>query len=147
MKFILRKQNRLGILKSTYDYLCSLDADKEYDVTITELKKTRSIEQNKLQRKWLGELESQGDMTAEQYRAHTKLHIGVAILKSESEEFAEKYDRTIRPMPYETKLELMMLPFDFPVTRLMSVKQKQKYLDSMFQYWASKGFILTQPGE
>lgn len=46
VKYILRKQNRAGILKSLTDYLCSLDAEKEYQVTIGLFKNSRSIAQN-----------------------------------------------------------------------------------------------------
>lgn len=105
----------------------------------------RSIDQNKLQRKWLLEAEQQGDCTAEEYRGYCKLHFGVAIMKFESPEWAEKYDRIIRPMPYEVKLEMMMEPFDFPVTRCMSTKGKKKYLDQMYDYFTGKGFVLTDP--
>lgn len=105
----------------------------------------RSIDQNKLQRKWLLEAEQQGDCAAEEYRGYCKLHFGVAIMKFESPEWAEKYDRIIRPMPYEQKLEMMMEPFDFPVTRCLSTKGKKKYLDQMYDYFTGKGFVLTDP--
>ena len=76
----------------------------------------RSIEQNKLQRMWMNELEEQGDMRAEEYRGYCKLHFGIPILRAENEVFCEKYDRLIRPLDYEVKIEYMMAPFDFPVT-------------------------------
>ncbi len=105
----------------------------------------RSIDQNKLQRKWLTEAEQQGDCTAEEYRAYCKLHFGVAIMKFESPEWAEKYDRIVKPMDYKTKLELMAEPFDFPVTRCLSTKGAKKYLDQMYDYFTGKGFTLTDP--
>ena len=105
----------------------------------------RSILQNKLQRKWLTEAEQQGDCTAEEYRAYCKLHYGVAIMKFESPEWAEKYDRIVKPMDYKTKLELMAEPFDFPVTRCLSTKGAKKYLDQMYDYFTGKGFTLTDP--
>ena len=105
----------------------------------------RSNKQNKLQRKWLNEAAEQGDCTAEEYRAYCKLHFGVAIMKSQSELYAEKYDRIIKPLDYSVKLELMMEPFDFPVTRGMSVANEKKYLDQMYLYFTSQGFVLTNP--
>jgi len=105
----------------------------------------RSIEQNYLQRKWLSEAQEQGDQTAEEYRGYCKLHFGVAIMKSESPEWAEKYDRLIKPLSYPEKLEMMMEPMDFPVTRLMSTKGKTDYLDQMYQHFTGLGFILTDP--
>jgi len=146
MKYALYPENREQIIKAITDYLRALD-DKTYQVTITDYDTSRSAQQNRLQRKWILELASQGDMTAEQYRAHSKLHIGVPILRNENEDFKVKYDRIIRPMDYETKLELMSVPLDFPVSRLMTVSQSQRYLTEMFNYWTGKGFILTQPGE
>jgi len=108
---------------------------------------TRSLKQNSLQRKWLSEAQEQGDQSAEEYRGYCKLHFGVAIMKSESPEWAEKYDRLIRPLDYEQKLEMMMEPMDFPVTRCMSPKGKTAYLDKIRIYFESQGFLLTQPGE
>jgi hypothetical protein len=105
----------------------------------------RSIEQNRLQRLWLNEAAEQGDHTAEEYRAYCKLTLGVPILRAENEEFAEQYDRLVKPLPYETKLQLMMEPIDFPVTRLMTSKQKSTYLDQMFRLFEGMGFRLTDP--
>ena len=45
----------------------------ELPFTLTKIKGApRSIEQNKLQRLWMRELEEQGDMRAEEYRAYSK---------------------------------------------------------------------------
>lgn len=106
----------------------------------------RSNDQNRLNRLWMNELESQDDnMTAEEYRGWCKLHIGIPILRNEDEAFCEEYDRVIKPMPYELKLTLMMVPFDFGVTRLMTVKQEMTYLDRVFRHFTEKGFQLTEP--
>lgn len=105
----------------------------------------RSTEQNKLQRKWLLEAEEQGDMTAEEYRAYCKLHFGVPIMRRDSEDFKEKYDRILKPHSYEDKLTMMMVPLDFPVTRAMTTKQKTEYLDAMYNHFRGLGFQLTEP--
>lgn len=105
----------------------------------------RSAEQNKLQRKWMTEAEEQGDQTSEEYRAYCKLHFGVPIMRQQSEEFREKYDRIIRPLPYTQKLELMAVPFDFPVTRIMTMKNEKKYLDQVYLFFTGQGMILTNP--
>lgn len=107
--------------------------------------KRRTILQNRLQRKWMLELEAQGDMTAEEYRGYCKLHFGVPIMRNESEEFRRAYDRYIRDLPYEHKLAMMMVPLDFPVTRGMSTKQKTVYLDSVYRHFTGEGFVLTVP--
>lgn len=106
----------------------------------------RTDEQNKLQRKWCGEIaEQMGDRTAEDVRGECKLRLGVPILRAENDAFAEKYDRLIKPRTYEEKLELMMEPIDFPVTRIMTTRQKTQFLDAMHRYWSAKGLILTTP--
>lgn len=106
----------------------------------------RTNDQNKLQRKWCQEVAEQlGDRTAEEIRGDAKLRFGVPILRAEHAEFAEKYDRLIKPRPYAEKLELMMEPMDFPVTRLMTTKQKTAYLDAFAAFYAAQGMRLTIP--
>ena len=119
--------------------------DCPFTVSITK-GAPRSIEQNKLQRKWMFELAEQGDMTAEEYRGYCKLHFGVAIAK-EHDDWAEAYDRIIKPLTYEAKLQMMMEPLDFPVTRIMTTKQKSKYLDAIYVNYTGQGFCLTSPDQ
>ena len=110
--------------------------------------KRRSVEQNRLQRRLVNEISDQlGDQTPEEVRGYCKLTIGVPILRAENEGFADKYDRLVKPLPYETKLELMMEPIDFPVTRIMTTAQKTKYLDGIFRHFAERGIILTAPDQ
>lgn len=108
----------------------------------------RTAKQNRLQWQWMNEIASQlGDRTAEEVRGFCKLHFGVPILRNESDAFREKYDAVVKPMPYETKLAMMQEPFDFPITRLMSVAQKTAYLDAVYQHFVSRGIELTDPGD
>jgi hypothetical protein len=108
--------------------------------------KPRSVEQNKLQRKWMTEISEQmGDRTPEEVRAYCKLTIGVPLLREESELFREKYDAIVRPLPYEQKIAIMSEPLDMPVTRLMTTRQKHAYLDAIFQHFSEKGIVLTIP--
>jgi len=147
-KFCLYSDDsRARIKANLFAFIDKLPDNKQYQVVVEPLSKKRSIQQNRLQRQWCNDLATQGDMTAEQYRAHSKLHIGVPILRSESEDFKEKYDRIIKPLPYDQKLELMAEPFDFPVTRLMTKEQSIKYLDAFSVYWVQKGFYLTNPAD
>ncbi len=105
----------------------------------------KSHDQEKLARKWFKEMEAQGDQEAEEYRGYCKLHFGVVLAKQCSEVWAEKYDRIIKPMPYEQKLEMMMEPFDFPVTRILTTALEKKYLDRVYEFYTGKGFVLTNP--
>lgn len=120
---------------------------RPFTVSVTKGRK-RSVEQNRLQRLWMNEVsEQKGDETPEEVRAYCKLTIGVPLLRAENEEFAEAYDKHIKPLPYETKLACMMEPLDFPVTRLMSTDQHARYLDSVLMHWLGQGYKLTLPEE
>lgn len=108
----------------------------------------RSLRQNKLNRLWMTEIAEQlGDQTPEEVRGYAKLTIGVPILRAENEDFRERYDAVIKPLPYETKLAMMMEPLDFPITRLMSTKQATAYLDGVHRHFSAKGIVLTDPGD
>ena len=121
------------------------DQKLPFTASITQGAK-RSTEQNRLQRKWISEVSEQlGDQTPEEVRGYCKLTIGVPILRAEDANFCMRYDAVFKPLPYETKIELMQEPFDFAVTRLMSTKQKSTYLDNMARYWSNKGILLSDP--
>ncbi|WP_163557550.1 hypothetical protein [Halomonas sp. NO4] len=105
----------------------------------------RSLAQNRLLHQWFRDAAEQGDMTAQEYRAQCKLHFGVPILREESDGFREKYDRLIKPRLYEEKLEFMVEPFDFPVTRLMTARQFRRFLDTIHEHFTGLGFELTDP--
>ena len=109
--------------------------------------KRRTVEQNKLQRLWVRELSEQDPNaeTPEWWRGYLKLHFGIAILKRDSLRFAELYDKVIKPHDYETKHAMMMEPMDFPVTRLMTTKQKAEFCDTVFRWAITEGKILTEP--
>ena len=129
------------------DMLAKFIASKEppFHCTVSDGRR-RSIEQNRLQRKWVQEIaEQRGDESAEYYRGYCKLRFGVPIMRRDDDTFREKYDRIIKGLPYETKIELMMEPMDFPVTRMMNVKQKSEYLDAINRHFAEQGVVLTQP--
>lgn len=110
--------------------------------------KHRSIEQNRLQRKWVAEIAEQvpGE-SAEYWRGYCKLRFGVPIMRRDNEAFCVKYDAIIKPMPYEHKIAAMMEPLDLPVTRIMTTKQKTEYLDEIFRHFAEQGVILTTPDD
>lgn len=129
------------------EMLFSFLKDYSLPFTVTIIKgRKRSVEQNALQRKWIGEIAEQlGDQRPEEIRAYNKLIIGVPILREENDDFREKYDKIIKPLPYEHKMNMMAEPLDFPVTRLMTMKQKSRYLDEVVRHWSEKGILLTIP--
>ena len=144
-KAVIRTINAPGDLQRAF-LLCRGRSKYPYTITVTDGKEKRSNAQNRLQRQWCNDAEQQGDQTAEEYRGFCKLHFGIAILKDEDEQFATEYDSDIKPLPYETKLKLMMEPFSLAITSRMSVKGKTKYLDAMWNHFTSIGFQLTDPG-
>lgn len=110
--------------------------------------KHRTVQQNRLQRKWMQEIAEHFDgNTPEEVRGYCKLHLGVPILREENPDFRAKYDAIIKPMPYAHKLAAMMEPLDFPITRLMTTRQKTAYLDAVHKHWTERGVILSQPDD
>jgi hypothetical protein len=114
-------------------------------ISVKEEVEKRKLQQNRLAFQWMNDAEAQGDQTAAEYRAFCKLHFGVPILRYEDEYFRERYDLILRSLPYETKLGLMLEPFDFSVTRLMNVKQFAKYLTAIQNHFRGVGIQLTEP--
>lgn len=116
-----------------------------FTLTLTE-GKHRSTDQNRLQRLWVKEIAEQlGDQTAEEVRGQCKLQFGVPILRSENEAFRAAYDRSVKPLPYEQKLALMMEPISLPITSIMTAKQKTAYLDAIHRHYSAQGIVLTDP--
>ena len=117
-------------------------------VTIDEHIEDRSLAQNRLAFRWYNDAADQlKDGTASDKRAYCKLHFGVAILKDgtgkSAEKFRDVYDRIIRPLTYEQKLELMTEPINLPITSLMTVKQFTQSLDAVQQFFSSIGVVLV----
>lgn len=114
-------------------------------LAITIGEPTRREKQNKLAQRWFSDIARQReDMTHEDARAMCKLHFGVPILRAENDAFCASYDRVMKALPYEAKLEAIKA-FDMPVTRLMTVKQMTAFMDALQQYWSKQGVRLTDP--
>jgi hypothetical protein len=118
---------------------------KRVRFVVEEAEDSRSIAQNKLQRKWCKEAAAQGDMTAEEYRGYCKLHFGMAILCRDSDQYLAACQKVLGGLTYEQKLALMMQPHDYPVTRGMTKRQKTEYLNECYQHFTGLGFRLTEP--
>lgn len=105
----------------------------------------RSTAQNRLAQRWFTDIATQlGDQPHEDVRAECKLRFGVPILRAENEAFRISYDRVIKALPYEQKLDAIKA-FDMPVTRLMTVKQMTAFMDEMQRHWTAQGVRLTDP--
>lgn len=116
-----------------------------HEVIIQEREEGRSPAQNRLSFLWYKEAaEQRKDDTREGYRAFCKLCIGIPILR-EKEEYRERYDKFLRPLTYEQKIAMMIDPFNLPVTSIMSVKEKGRYLDAIYIHFTSLGVKLSVP--
>lgn len=104
----------------------------------------RTQDQNKLQWLWANEAaEQRGDMTADEVQREWKLRHGVPIMREDSPEFRDVYDRLIKDdLTYEHKIELMRF---IDVTSDMKVRQMVRFLDSVQRECAEAGIRLTDP--
>jgi hypothetical protein len=128
-----------------YDYI--MDVNPPMTVTIKE-GVCRSSQQNKLQGLWFREVAEQlKEYTPEGYRAYCKLHFGIPIRRANDPVFKEMYDETIRSLTYEQKLSVMQVPIDLPVTRDMTVKEMNQYMNEIYQFFTGLGAELTSPKE
>lgn len=73
------------------------------------------------------------------WKRYSKLHFGVPILRAEDPDFREAYDKSIKTLPYETKLAVMAY---WPVTSLMDRSQIGRYIDAMRDHFEPLGVIL-----
>ena len=77
------------------------------------------------------------------WKRYCKLHFGVPILRAEAPDFREAYDKSIKPLPYETKLAVMAY---WPVTSLMDKDQIGRYIDAIRADFEPRGVILDLEG-
>jgi len=128
------------------DALAAMLRGRKLPITVTWTQGApRSASQNRLAQRWFTDIATQlGDQTHEDVRAECKLRFGVPILRAENEAFRLSYDRVIKALPYEEKLEAIKA-FDLPVTRLMTVKQMTEFMDAMQRHWLPLGVRLTDP--
>lgn len=103
----------------------------------------RSKDQNALQFLWATEAANQlGDRTTDEVRREWKLRHGVPILREDSAAFREIYDKAIKPLSYEMKIEAMSF---IPVTSEFKVRQMVRYLDTVQRECLQQGMRLTDP--
>ena len=128
--------------------LARLLGSRQLPVTVTiTAGEDRTGQQNALSHKWYAEAAQQlGDRTASDVRAHCKLWHGVKMLHAENEAFRLAWNRLIKDrFTIEEKLELMVPPHDYPVTRMMNVKQMSRFMDECHRDLTGLGVVLTDP--
>jgi len=98
----------------------------------------RSIISNALQFHWYKELETQGDMTANEYRRYCKYHFGCALRAASDDFFANTLRDVFNQYPYEDRLKMM----DFiDVTSTFNRPTMSVYLNEIKLHFTS--FVLT----
>jgi hypothetical protein len=142
---ILDKSNVYNI-QHFHESIGRLDINKKWRIKWEEYTETRSDKQNRLSHAWYAELaENLKEFNALGYKNFCKLHFGVPILRTEDDEFRNSYDKVIRPLSYEQKIEVMNI---LPVTSIMTTKQLTQYLDAMKAHFYNKqGYDLHFPGD
>lgn len=130
------------------EYLGLFLATQKLPLVVTiEKGAKKSTAQNRLAHLWTAEIAHQlGDTTPNEVRAELKLTFGIPIL-AEDEQFRIKWQEVAGHLGYEQKLALMVEPFDFPVSRLFTVKQGSAYLDAIHRRYSGMGIRLTDPGD
>jgi hypothetical protein len=142
---ILDKSNVYNI-QHFHESIGKLDITKKWRIWWEEYTETRSDKQNRLSHAWYAELAlNLKEHSALGYKNFCKLHFGVPILRAEDDEFRYSYDKVIRPLSYEQKIEVMNI---LPVTSIMTTKQLTQYLDAMkASFYNKQGYDLKYPGE
>jgi len=126
----------------------NINPDDLLEVIVRDHEKKRTDPQNKLQWRIMVQIAgAKGDETPEDIQAYCKLHVGVPILRAENDDFREKYDRVVKPLPYEVKLEIMKGKFSFPVTSIMTTKQKSRYIEEVARHFAQQGIYVSLPSD
>ena len=130
------------------EYLHRLVKGRKLPLTVTVVAgEDRTGQQNALAFRWFSDIATQlGDRTVSDVRAHCKLWHGVKMLHAENEPFRMSWDRLIKDrFTIEEKLELMVPPHDYPVSRIMSIKQMTRFLDEIAREFSAHGVVLTDP--
>ena len=123
--------------------------EKSFDELITDLKAKkmpfvvdvisgeRTLPQNRLQHLMYAIIAKQLYGNDESFaKRECKLRLGVPILRRDSDEFSDVYDRIIKPASYEDKLEMMRY---ISVTSLFDKSQGSEYIDKIFNEYPRNG--------
>jgi len=126
----------------------NLNPDAPKEVVVRDYEEKRTDPQNRLQWRIMVQIAgAKGDETPEDIQAYCKLRIGVPILRAENDDFREQYDRVVKPHSYEVKLAFMKPPVEFPVTRIMTKKQKSRYIEEVARHFAQQGIYVSLPSD
>ena len=138
MDYLINSEERLATCIA--DLRQNFDEHKYMRINV-RLGRDRTGDQNALSFAMYRELAKQDNQGDEDYyRSTCKLTIGIPIL-ARNPKVAEKLAMLKQyGMTYEDKLALMIEPFDFPVTRLMTREEFSEYIDRIGQKWPNVDF-------
>ena len=132
-------------LQSALGDLRELFLRDKYVKVSAKVGKDRSIPQNSISHAWYAQVERElREDDALGVKCFCKLNFGVPILRAEDEEFRSFYDRAIKGLTYEQKIQAMTF---VPVTSRMSKTQKSTYLETMQKHYSKRGVRLEFPEE
>ena len=130
----------LNNLPTLVEQLKKLPPNVRHLVQVYPNNKIRSIEQNDTSHCWYLQLSRDLPQdTALGWKCHCKLHYGVPLLRANDLEFKQFYDRSLKQLTYEQKLEAMRF---VPVTSIMKTKVFNEYLELLQVEFRKQGVML-----
>ncbi len=126
---------------------CKNTIDSGKSIAFQEVDPKRSLDQNALCFEIYKRIGTQlygGDINLA--RAECKLRYGIPILRTDNEKFRAAYDRCLKSLDYETKLNFIQ-DTEFAVTRLMGKKQMTQYINMLFANYSQLGVDFGSLGE
>lgn len=121
------------VKKSMVEYL------KKYGKIVVNIvdARRRSDLQNRLQHAMYREIGKQLYGNDDHFaKCECKLTIGVKLLRDSSEDFKKVYDKNLRHLDHETKLEIISV---IPVSSLLSMGAAHQYIEKIYDDYAQKG--------
>lgn len=152
-------KNRATVITNINRVIDDLPVDKEWSVSIEAANETRRSKQNRIHRRWCGEIELHVGQTPGYGHAHTKYHVLLPMkLSSDDKKIRERaeYECAYLEMienvpqeylpdylahlsPYERKLRSA---YDHIRSKNITVKPFAEWLNEYKRQWAEQGLIL-----
>lgn len=118
---------------------------EEKKVVVSFVDAARSLDQNAMSFALYKQIASQlDDQSIIDIRSECKLTVGVLLLRNANPSFKAFYDKGLRHLTHEEKLDAMVF---VPVTSLMSKKVFSEYLDEVIRKYSRQGLVLINPSE
>jgi len=117
-------------------YLNALPIAARWRIAVAPYKRDRSVEQNAVSHGWYAQIARElHEDTPEGIKRFCKLTLGVPILRGADADFCAFYDRALKGLEYEQKLEAMKY---LDVSSLMTTDQMLEYMTAMQDTYAGR---------